>query len=375
MQSSRHAWSTRRSAAVLAFALALTPSVVAEAQPTEAPPSAPGASDAALPAEPEGPRVILLLRTPGDDDTMARLRFELHDYGFRILELRPDERFETEPLATAAEREGATAAVRVDGPRAAIELWVRTPQGPVSETFTAPGERAFGPVLALRVAEALRARGLLVPAAPARAATADPPKPPPPEPVRREPARREVPRVAPPQERQGAGLSLELGPGVALSPGGLAPLAVVDAGVRLELARVWSLSAVGLIPLTRQRIGATEGEAVVATYLAGGLAELEWARVAFGALRSGVGAGASVSIMEGRASSGFESASETVTVFTPLARTSFHASLAPWLRLRAGVAAGATFPAVRVAFGPREVASWGRPFVVTSLALEAGLIQ
>ena len=56
--------------------------------------------------------------------------------------------------------------------------------------------------------------------------------------------------------------------------------------------------------------------------------------------------------------------------FTPLARTSLHAGLSPWLRLRAGVAGGVTLPAVRVAFGPREVASWGRPFVVASLALE-----
>jgi hypothetical protein len=166
-------------------------------------------------------------------------------------------------------------------------------------------------------------------------------------------------------------LSLELGPGVALSPGGLAPLAVADAGVRLELARTWSVSLVGVIPLTRQRVGGAEGEADIATFVAGALVELEWATLPAGGFRSGVGAGGSVTSMSGRASSGFESAEETVTVFTPLARTSFHASLAPWLRLRAGVAGGITMPAVRVAFGAREVARWGSPFVVASLALEA----
>jgi hypothetical protein len=175
----------------------------------------------------------------------------------------------------------------------------------------------------------------------------------------------------PVREGPGARLSLELGPGVSLSPGGLAPLAVVDAGVRFELARLWSLSIVGVIPLMRQRVGGSEGEAAVSTFVAGAVGEYEWARFSFGGLRSGVGAGATVSSMSGRASSGFESADETVVVFTPLARTSFHASVTPWLRLRPGVAAGMTVPAVRVAFGSREVASWGRPFVVASVVLEA----
>jgi hypothetical protein len=323
-------------------------------------------------AEPERPRVILLLRTPGDDDTMSRLRFELQDGGWRILELRPDERFETEPLGSAAVREGATAAVRVDGPRGAVELWVNAPQGPVGETFTAQGERAVGPVLALRVAESLRARGLLVPAAPARTVDEPPPSPPP---VVEE---RKAPRPAAPERppvRTGPRLSLELGPGVALSPGGLPPLAVVDLGARLELARVWSLSLAGMIPLTRQRIGAVEGEAEIATYVAGALVELEWATFPFGGLRSGAGGGASVSTMSGRAASGFDDTDETVTVFTPLARTSLHVNLASWLRLRTGAAAGATVPALRVAFGSREVARWGRPFVLASVVLEASPIQ
>jgi hypothetical protein len=298
---------------------------------------------------------------------MSRLRFELQDGGWRILELRHDERFESESLGAAAEREGATAAVRVDGLRGSVELWVRAPQGPVGETFTAAGERAVGQVLALRVAEALRARGLLLPPAPARAveAPSEPARPVVPE---RAPLPPVVPR--PTEERSPARLSLELGPGISWSPGGLAPLVVADAGVRLELARLWSLSVVGVIPLSRQRIGAREGEAEISTFVVGAIGELEWARFSFGGLRSGVGAGASVSSMSGRAASGFESATETVFVFTPLARTSFHASLTPWLRLRTGALAGAAVPPVRVAFGSREVARWGRPFIVGSLVLE-----
>jgi hypothetical protein len=373
MASSRPAWSPHRS--VAAFVLALSSSPAGLAQPSDGATETGPSDDAVATSvdEPARPRVILLLRTPGDDDTMVRLRFELHDYGWRILELRPDDRYETEPLATAAEREGATAAVRVDGPRGAVELWVRAPQGPVGETFTAPGERAPGQVLALRVAEALRARGLLVPPAPSRAvAESPPPQPPParePDAVSTPPREHSTPAAAPPR------LSLELGPGVALSPGGLAPLPIADLGVRLELARIWSLSAVGTIPLATQRIGGAEGEADVSTFVAGGLVELEWARFSFGGLRSGAGAGLSVSSMSGRARSGFDSSHELVTVFTPLVRTSLHAHLAPWLRLRAGLAGGATFPTVRVAFGSREVASWGRPFVIASAAFELSPIQ
>jgi hypothetical protein len=74
--------------------------------------------------------------------------------------------------------------------------------------------------------------------------------------------------------------------------------------------------------------------------------------------------------MSGRGASGFEGEDDTVTVMTPLARTSFHLDLVAWLRLRAAIAAGTTFPAVRVAFGARDVANWGRPFVIGSLALE-----
>jgi hypothetical protein len=367
MASSRHAWLPRRSVSAFVWALASTSAVTAHAEAPGATGDA-GASPSTPDAAPERPRVILLLRTPGDDDTISRLRFELQDGGWRILELRHDERFESEPLATAAEREGATAAVRVDGPRGAVELWVRAPQGPVGETFTALGERAVGHVLALRVAEALRARGLLLPPAPAREVEEESPPPASPIPEERVAAPPRVMRTA--TEPHGPRVFLELGPGISLSPGGLAPLFVVDLGARLELARVWSLSAVGVIPLTRQRVGATEGEAEISTFVAGALAELEWASFSFGGLRSGLGAGASVSSMSGRASSGFESAEETVAVFTPLARTSFHASLTEWLRVRTGVAAGATVPAVRVAFGAREVARWGRPFVVASVALE-----
>jgi len=315
-----------------------------------------------------GEHVILLVRTAGDDETMARLRFELHASGWRVLEIRHDERFEAEPLGVTAERERVTAAVRVDAARGVVDLWVMKPEGAVEEAITAPGERLSGQVLALRAAEALRARGLLVPPVERGPET----KPPPP-PV---PAPQPAPTPAPAAKQKPAHhaqprFSLEAGPGLVLSPGDLGPLGVVELGMRLEFASVWSVSLDGLIPITRQTVRAPEGEASIATYVVGGLLELEWARLSFGGFRSGVGLGGTVTQMSGAAGPGFASAEDTVTALAPLARTSFHANLASWLRLRTAVAAGVALPPVRVVFGSREVARWGSPFVLASVALEA----
>ena len=75
MRSSRPASSLRRSVALVVFALATSLLRAGLAQSSDAPASggeAVGAEVAPSDAEPQRPRVILLLRTPGDDDTMAR---------------------------------------------------------------------------------------------------------------------------------------------------------------------------------------------------------------------------------------------------------------------------------------------------------------
>jgi len=373
MQSSRHAWSRRARAhfGVAACVIAFSSTVTApgRAQGPEAPSSAPdepAAPDERPSADALGERVILLLRTPGDDETIARLRLELHESGWRILEVRADERSLAEPLGTTAERERVTAAVRVDAARGVVDLWVRRSDGPIEEAITAPGERSSGHVLALRAAEVLRARGLLMPPVEHVEVTKPPPPPPPVE----QPATAPAPTPATPAHDR-ARFSLEAGPGLVLSPGGLGPLAVVDVGMRLEFGSVWSLSVLGLIPFTHQTVEAPEGEASIATSVIGGLLELEWARLGFGGFRSGVGLGGTVTQMSGTGGPGFQGTEDTVTALSPLARTSFHANLSSWLRLRTAVAAGAALPPVRIAFGSREVAHWGRPFVVASVALEA----
>ena len=318
----------------------------------------------AFAGEPLEPRLILLLRTPGDEDTMVRLRADLTDGGWRVLEIRPDPRSEREPLETIAERERASAGVRVDAASQSVKLWVQRDEGAIVEDFAARGEPSSGHVLALRVAESLRARGLLLPAAePAPLET------PPPTVVPK--ARETAPSSGTPPSRDGATFALELGPGLAVSPGSLEAYAALDTGIRLSWGKVWSVSALALFPLSRQSIAAGEGEARISTTVVGGTLEAEWSDWSFGGIRSGLGAGASFSSMSGRATSGYQGTDDTVNAFAALLRNSFHVNLGKQLRLRTAVLLGLTFPEVRVAFGDREVASWGRPFGVGSIALEA----
>lgn len=310
--------------------------------------------------------MIVLVRSAGDDGVMMRLRADLRESGWRILEVRDDERFAAAPLGGVAAREGASAAVRIDTRRDAIELWVSRPDGPVEDSV-ASTEPLSDQVLALRAAEVLRARGLLVfrsEAAPAAVeAPPETPRPAPP-PADSPPAGRQEERA------DDANFWFEAGPGVTLSPGGLGPLPVVELGFRLEIPERWSVCLDGLVPLSHQSLAGPEGEAEIATSVVGGILELEWARTAFGGFRSGLGAAGSVTVMSGTASEGFESADDTVTAFAPLARTSFHVALGPAVRLRAAVMLGATLPPVRVAFGSREAATWGSPFVTTSVVVE-----
>jgi hypothetical protein len=370
MQSLLRVWSLHRS--VLFFAGACLATGAARRAAAQAAPPAetpPASGDSARDAQAPAGRVILLLRTRGDDDTITSLRFELGEGGYRILEVRSDARLATEPLGAVAEREQVAAAVRVDAAGGRVELWVRDDAGPVEEMFSAGSEPSSAHVLAVRVAEALRARGLLLPPPPSPAPETLPAPPPV---ARKTPpdTARAVPRSQA-NARTPARFSIEVGPGLVLSPGGLEPFAVVELGLRLEFSRIWSVSAFAAIPISRQSLQAVEGEALLASSLAGALLELEWARLPFGGVRTGLGAGASVTSMSGRAASGFEGADDTVVAFTPLARTSFHVDIGPRLRLRTALTGGFTLPEIHVAFGEREVASWGHPFGLASVALEA----
>ena len=374
MPSSRRASLPRRSLAAAWSVLLIWPVRVgfaespsaSESSPQE--PAPPPADYELDPTRAFGDRVILLVRTPGDDGVMTRLRADLLGSEWRIVEIRLDERFEPGPLGISAERERASAAVRIDTRRGTIELWVLRPDGPVEETIATPTDQRSEQVLALRVAEALRARGILL-SGPKRRGREPAPRPTP-EPSSAVPRNDGAKPSVPARDRDRAWLWFELGAGLALSPGGLEPLALAEAGARFEFAERWSFSLNALLPVSHQTVTAAEGEAEVSTWLAGGGLDFEWTRLPFGGLRSGIGAALAVTTMSGNAGPDFASSEDVVTTFVPLARSSFYVDLGRRFRLRSGVAVGTTLPEVRVAFGSRDVASWGEPVLVMSLVLE-----
>jgi hypothetical protein len=238
----------------------------------------------------------------------------------------------------------------------------------VEETIATSTDQRNEQVLALRVAEALRARGILLSGSTRRVrGQASRPFA---EPSGAAPGESAPKSSAPKQASARAWLWFELGAGLALSPGGLEPLPLAEAGARLEFAERWWFSLNALVPVSHQTVTALEGEAEVSTWLVGSGLDFEWSRLSFGGFRSGIGAALAVTTMSGRASAEFASSEDVVTTFGPLARSSFYVDLGRRFRLSSGLAFGTTLPEVRVAFGSRNVASWGKPFLVTTLVLE-----
>jgi hypothetical protein len=375
MRSSRPEFFRHRSLGAALLCL----STLAHAQPN---PDG-GAPTDALPARasPDAERVILIVRTPGDDGVMTRLRAELMSSEWRVLEIRLDERQAPLPLATIAEQQRAGAAVRVDVRNGAVELWIARPGGAIQESLGTPNARMHDQVLALRTAEALRARGLLLePLARPEPEAVEPESreaaPPveratPPPPVATPAAiedRGVVPAV--PRRPDRSHLWLGLGPGIALSPGGLDPGIVGSPGVRLELGR-WSFSAFAVLPITRAEISGSEGRARVATWLFGTATEIEWARSTVFGARSGLGLGASAITMSGEPAAGYRGVDDSVFALAGFLRSSITLALGPSFRVGPLALVGATLPGARVAFGDREAARWGQPFMVLGLVLEA----
>jgi hypothetical protein len=115
------------------------------------------------PAAAQSPGNVLIARVEGDDAIVSRVRAELRHDDWRVIEVAlhsPDARRSLESLARAR---GASAALRARPSQLAVELWVaaagdRDKAG--SEEVLA-GPRADLSVLAVRVTEVLRARGLV----------------------------------------------------------------------------------------------------------------------------------------------------------------------------------------------------------------------
>jgi hypothetical protein len=110
------------------------------------------------------PSRVVIARVAGDESIVIRLRAELSSYRFRVIELAASAR-RSALLSELAEEREAQAALRAKPEAMAVELWVRagaTGTRTTQELVTA-GPSHDPEVLALRVTEAMRARGLTLP--------------------------------------------------------------------------------------------------------------------------------------------------------------------------------------------------------------------
>ena len=114
-------------------------------------------------AQDDKPSTVLVVRVPGDENIVRRLRAELSSYRFRVVELPPAKR--AEALAQLADERAAHAALRAKPDAMAVEVWVRPSSAgaPTNEELVNAGPGRDATVLAVRVTEAMRARGLALP--------------------------------------------------------------------------------------------------------------------------------------------------------------------------------------------------------------------
>jgi hypothetical protein len=371
------------------------------AQPSEA--SSGSRSAAPVPASPNPGRpsasgqraalgTILLVRTEGDEPIVLLIRAELRASAWLVVEMGPDPRLAQTRLRDLSASQSAAAAIRVHPEQREIELWVAAARGSTEgtlETLSPEGARSDDRVLALRVTETLRARGLKLDRA--TEATPPPEPEPPPQPPQPPTAKarpsataqsasddghssssqeeREI-EVAPATAR----LALEVAPATAFSAGGLKPSLDGWLALRLRLTRVWSIAGFGLAPFWSERLVGPEGSARISLSMFGGVTDLHLIRSRW-ELRVGAGVGGVLSLMKGAAATGFIGADQTVTAVAPFGHVALTYALGTGgFRLCLGTVVGATFPELSVRFAMREAARWGRPFALGSLGIEIPLL-
>jgi hypothetical protein len=343
---------------------------------------------------------LLLVRASGDENIVRRILAEPEVADWHVVELAPEPHAARVALAELAASQSADAALRVEPGKAQLEMWVSGATSDAPESLeTLSAQDADQAVLAVRVAEVLRARGLAL----ARDAQATPPKrkpeqaahapePPAPqksepsspvdapaqvvEPVRVTPQSPPTPAAPAPQEPEVPEptpsyprIWLELAPTIALASGGLGPALDGWVSLRLQPAAAWSFGVFALVPLLSERLRQPEGSASVATWMAGAGGQLRMLGDNT-ELTLDAGLGAIVSQMSGSARPPLRSATETVLAVGALAGPALHLQLSGSLRLVVMALTGIAIPRLAIDFAGRRVARWGRPFALGTLGLE-----
>ncbi len=305
------------------------------------------------------PKRIALIDVATDDTIVIRMRAELAAAGFAVVEVAPWSTEASPSDVTALlEPSGAVAAVRVgdDG----TEVWLVDTRKRTTSlrevVLAAPTDTPEDSTIAVRAVEVVRAeldgerarkRRKRVTAAPPSAV-----QPPPPAPERRP-------------------VSFDLGFGFSASPGGVPVAPTFIASVRWMPIEHVGMGVLAVASPFHSTVEEPEGATSIWTGLAGaGLAvEATSSSATWGFTVEAGGAGGWLHL-DGDAAPGFRSQSDTLAVGGPYLRPSLRWRLTPAFALRLDVIGAVVFPRPVVAFAGREVATWGRPIIASSLGVE-----
>lgn len=175
-------------------------------------------------------------------------------------------------------------------------------------------------------------------------------------------------------------LYAELSPAGVFSPGdpGLGPAFDVWANVRLQPDATTSLSLFALVPLLQEEVGDASASATVRTLALGGSADMHVPVQPF-EVSVGLGAASLLTSVKPSSLDGAQYKGENVSLRTVafLVRAGLSQQVASALRIAARVMIGVAVPLLEIRFDtdqdPMPVATWGQPFVTTTLGVELAL--
>ncbi len=318
-----------------------------------------------------GSRVAIVGIAPGHQLT-RQLRAELSMLGFEVVVSGEGEKVETWKQLQSLARELRVAAAiwlpSADEPR--LEIWVVDRVTGKTVERTVQGPRGVDPeadrVIAMRVIELLRAsfRELELSDRPPEQSEVQPTA-----------AVRGLAAGAKPRPRAVPRFFVNVGPWLALSPGGLGPLGGLRLGSRWLVYGRLGLELHLLLPAVGTSIEAEEGSArVFLGSVAVGPSYLLTDPAGSWHLDLGAGSGTALLPMRGEAEGIWEGRTRIATSIPVYGRAGIAVRIArEQLRLRLDIQSGALIPAATVRFAGREVARWGEPFVVASVLLDLGI--
>jgi hypothetical protein len=302
---------------------------------------------------------VALFPVDSDAALYARLAAELRSQGFEPIEVSlpaADVADPFEPLTDSMRATHSERALRIESSPRSVRLWIAnaaTGKRIYRETASS-SERTDPAIVSLWAVEALRASGVAPEPLPAPPVVTAPLAAPPPAPV--------SPRR----------FALQLGPAAVLSPGGVGPSAQLVAGLRWFVTGRAGGELLLILPAMPSRLERAAGstEVSIGCVAAGPVVSLGDVDARWSAQ---LAAGAALTLVRVSGVGAADYLGETGHVVGggPYARAGVALRLSSSLRLRADALGGAVFPQPVIYFADQRVADWGRPWLGTTLALEA----